>query len=253
MKDPIRYRHEIPFYYDKSAIELRLDPYERYDPTVLRQSLIHLSNSLWDNYAWKAIQNYIQDHWPRQIPNDILEIGCGVGRLIGDIALQHPDANCWGIDYSYQMLKRAKEAWVDGKTISLDGSKYGFENNIPIGGRSISNLNFGLSQCESLPFDDHSQDIIFSSFLLDRLEDPLQGLEEMKRVLRKDGALIIISPLNFNKQNNWRRFIPSDKLQFEIERMGFEVVNWTENLIIEEPLDRRGNSIHWNCVGMVLT
>ncbi len=252
MKDPIRYRHEIPFYYDKSAIELRLDPYERYDPMVLRQSLIHLSNSLWDNYAWKAIQNYIQDHWPRQIPNDILEIGCGVGRLIGDIALQHPDANCWGIDYSYQMLKRAKEAWVDGKTISLDGSKYGFENNIPIGGRSISNLNFGLSQCESLPFDDHSQDIIFSSFLLDRLEDPLQGLKEMKRVLRLDGIVIIITPLNFQISNNWQKFFPLKKLEKEIQDVGFNILDFQKDMIVYEPLDAMENSIHWRCVCMIL-
>ena len=253
MKDPIRYRQEIPLYYDKSASEFRLDPYERYDSMVLRQSMIHLSNSLWDNYTGKGIQNYIQDNWPRQIPNDILEIGCGVGRLIGDIAQKYPDSNCWGIDYSYQMLKRAKEAWVESKSFYLDGSKFGFGSNIHVGGKSIKNLNFGLAKCESLPFDDHSQDIVFSSFLLDRLEDPIQGLKEMKRILRKDGVLIVISPLNFGDSANWSRFFPVQKLKREVEDLGFTVSDWNNNLNVKEFLDRRGNCVSWNCVGMVLS
>ena len=252
MKDPIRYRQEIPFFYDKSPNEFRLDPYERYDPMVLRQSLIHLSNSLWDNYAWEGIQDYIQDNWPRLISNDILEIGCGVGRLIGDLAQKYPDANCWGIDYSYQMLKRAKETWVDSKIYNLDGSKYGFESSIPIGGKSIKNLSFGLAKCESLPFDDHSQDIIFSSFLLDRLEDPLQGLKEMKRVLRLDGIVIIVTPLNFQISNNWQKFFPLKKLEKEIQDVGFNILDFQKDMIVYEPLDAMENSIHWRCVCMIL-
>lgn len=252
MKKPIKHRNGVPFYHDKSANEFRQDPYERHDPMVIRQSMLHLADQLWDKYPFAILQEYIGKSWPNTNPKDILELGCGVGRLIGDIASEYPNSQCWGIDYSYQMLKRAKEAWVDGKGFLIDASKQGFEKELQVMGKSLTNLHFGLAKCESLPFNDNSQDLIFSSFLFDRLEHPLEGLKEMKRVLRPDGILIIITPLNFNNSRNWNRFYPEQKLKSVIENNDFIVLDWIENIAIEEPLDRRGNYISWSCLGMVL-
>jgi len=252
MKEPIKHRNGIPFYNDKSSDQFRQDPYERFDPMVLRQSILHLADHLWGTYPFAPIQDYIRKNWPNNSPKEILEMGCGVGRLIGNIASTYPKSQCWGIDYSYQMLKRAKEAWVDGKEFFIDASKQGFENELAVMGQSLSNLHFGLAKCESLPFDDHSQDVIFSSFLLDRLEHPIEGLKEMKRVLRPGGILIIVTPLNFNNSMNWNRFYPVQKLKDEVLDLDFQVLDSQNSFIIKEPLDRRGSVISWNCISMLL-
>ena len=84
----------------------------------------------------------------------------------------------------------------ENKTILLDLSHKGFPvSHLP--GHELKNLNFGLAKAEELPFQNESQDYVFSNFLLDRMKEPLEGLKEMKRVLKPDGKVIIITPLNF--------------------------------------------------------
>ena len=243
------YRKEIPLFYDKSEKEFRQDSYESYDLSVIRQTMIHLSDHLWDEYPMQKTLDYGLKHIPKNSKN-IVEIGCGVGRLIGEIAAKYSDANCWGIDYSYQMLKKAKETWIDGKSTDIDLSKYGFDENT-LESHKLSNLQFGLAKCEDLPFSDQSQDLIISSFLLDRLSGPIQGLKEMKRILRPGGKIVIITPLNFVDASHWERFYPPTKLKKALQEMHFEIVDWTEDITIDEPLDKRGNVIQWKCLGLV--
>lgn len=252
MQNPIRIRGDVPFYYHKSLEQFRIDPYERYDPMVIRQSMLHLADELWNIYPMQPINDYIVANCPDQSPKNILEIGCGVGRLIGNMAIEYPQSKCWGIDYSYQMLKRASEIWITAKEVALDVSKFGFQSTIHLQTRSLTNLKFGLAQSENLPFLDGSQDLVISSFLLDRLQDPMKGLDEMKRVLSPSGRIIIVTPLNFNSMKNWDQFFPIDKLREEIEGLGLKVLDWKEGFIIKEPMDARGNYIRWNCIATVV-
>lgn len=252
MKAAIRFRKDIPFFHDKSDIEFKQDPYENYDPYVIRQSMIHLSDHIWEKHPMQKVLDYVLQNVPSEKATNILEIGCGVGRCIGDIAAKYTESNCWGIDYSYQMLKKAKETWVDGKSTEINLSKYGFSNNCKIESHKVSNLKLGLAKCENLPFENGSQDLVFSSFLLDRLSDPIQGLKEMKRVLHPNGKIVIISPLNFNHSFHWTKFYPPIKLFSILQEMGFTILDWKEDMIIEETMDARGNVVKWNCVGMVI-
>ena len=252
MQVPIKYRNGIPLFYEKSSEEYRLDPYERFDPMVIRQSMIHLCDQLWENYSFGSVLRFVDDHISVSRDMNILEIGCGVGRMIADFANRFPTANCWGIDYSYQMLKRAKEVWIDGKSIEVDLSRFGFDKDIIVSGLSLTNLSFGLVKCESLPFEDGSQDVVFSSFLFDRLDDPLHGLIEMIRVLKSEGILLLVTPFNFTKSNNWDRFYPNNKFRKVLEDLKLNIIDWQEDLLVEEPLDRHGNTIRWRCQGIVL-
>jgi len=254
MKPPFHFRKDIPFYYNKSEKEFSQDPYEKYDPSVIRQSMIHLSDDLWDVYPMQVILDYIHKNTSENVYNNIVELGCGVGRCIAEIANNYPEAKCWGIDYSYQMLKKAKETWIDEKPINIDFSKFGFPKINPFNiNQSSKNLHFGLTKAEDLPFDDLSQDLVFSSFLFDRLENPILGIKEMKRILSKNGKLIIVSPLNYVKAENWEAFYPENMLKVKLKELGFNIVSWDEDIIIREPMDKRGNAIHWNCLGIVCT
>ena len=252
MLNPIGYRFGIPFYYDKSESDFRQDRYERYDPMVIRQSMLHLADHMWGRYPMQGVVDYIRKNSSTVIAHDILEIGCGVGRMIGDIATNNPDVQCWGIDYSYQMLKQAKEVWIDGNDVQCNPLNFGFVESIKVDSKSLTNLSLGLARGEALPFSDMSQDLIISSFLIDRLSDPIQCLSEMKRVLRPNGKIIIVTPFNFINATQWEQLYPLIKFQEVLKTLDFEILDWVENILIHEPLDRRGNEILWNCIGMVL-
>lgn len=251
MKAPISYRKGIPFFCVKTATNFRRDVYENYDPMVIRQSALHLADQLWGQYPMQAILDFATDYYPNSSNPEILEIGCGVGRWIATLAQIYPEATCWGMDYSYQMLKRANEMWVLGKDIHLDLSNKGFAETY-LKGHTLINLNFGLAKASNLPFSDNSQDLIVNSFLLDRLDNPWQGLAEMYRVLRPNGKLIAVTPLNFNQKIHWETLYPTHKIQELLVEMGFRILNWKEDWIIEEPLDFRGNKIIWKCLGFVV-
>ena len=249
MRAPIQHRSGIPFYYNKSESEFRQDVYERYDDIVSRQTALHMAPQLWPDDPMQPAWNFISRH-VRDDAQTIVEIGCSVGKFIGTVAEKLPSATCWGIDYSYQLLRRAKELWLDGKMIQLDLSIRGMPK-ILIHSKELENLNFGLAKAEDLPFDDAIADVIFSSYLIDRLEDPKLGLQEMYRVLKNGGRCIFITPLNFTKASHWKEFYPAQNLLQTVETIGFTIAHRSENLMIFEPLDLHGNTVMWKCLAVV--
>lgn len=251
-KKPIRVRGNIPFYFEKTEADFRNDPYERYDEMVVRQTALHLADELWTNYPFQSIFEFISESIPKKNDIKIAEIGCGVGRMIGELAKQNPNNQHFGIDYSYQMLRRAREFWLEEKIIDLYYSNRGFEK-INLKGISLSNLELGLAKAEDLPFENESLDVLFSSFLIDRLDDPLTAFQSFHRVLKKGGIMIFVSPLNFQKRKNWRLYFPNEKLTSQLQGLDFQLSKLRKNWLILEPLDRNGNSLNWNCVGIKST
>jgi ubiquinone/menaquinone biosynthesis C-methylase UbiE len=246
MKDPIRYRNGIPFFYDKSESEFSQDIYERYDDMVLRQSLLHLADELWQGYPMQPVLDFVDKHVEWVACTKAVEVGCSVGRLIASLAMRYPAVDFWGLDYSYQLIRRAQDFWIDQKSINLDASGRGLAKHLALG-KSLENLQFGLAKAEKLPFDHDSQDLVLSSFLLDRLQDPITALQEMHRVLKADGQMVIVSPLNFTKGDHWQELFPAPKINLLLGEIGFELMVTEENLMVIEPLDVHGNVILWKC------
>lgn len=254
MKAPILYRKKIPFFHNKTNREFQEDIYERYDEMVKRQTTIHLADELWNKYPpLYPILEFAKDNYPNTNPANILEIGSGVGKWIGTIAQLYPESNCWGIDYSYQMLKRSHEFWIEGREVIIDQSARGFRSNLKIKGYELKNLQFGLAKAEHLPFLNNSQDLIVSSFLLDRLENPYDGLLEMYRILNSRGRIILITPFNFRKAKHWEIYYPPERLYGLIAEIGLNILRIQENILIEEPLDFHGNMINWRCTGIIMS
>jgi len=244
-------RKGIPFFHQKTKLEFQQDIYERYQLMVVRQSALHTADRLWGGYPFQPVFDFAEKHYPKATKINILEIGCGVGRWIATLAKHYPKSTCWGIDYSYQMLKQANEFWVEGKEISIDLSDKGLEQ-LSLKGEQLNNLKFGLAKAEKLPFDDNSQKIVVNSFLLDRLENPREDLIEMYRVLKPTGKLMVISPLNFKKVTHWKMYYPPIQILNILEEIGFKVLEWKEDIIVKEPLDRHGNFVRWKCLGFVV-
>lgn len=251
MKQPLSYRKGIPFFCLKTERDFQRDVYERYDAMVVRQSALHLADELWGRYPMQEVLDFAHDHYHKHRNQDILEMGCGVGRWIATLAQMYPGSSCWGIDYSYQMLKQARDYWIRGKDILLDLSKKGFSHALHLQGHQLTNLKLGLSKATDLPFLDNSQDIILNSFLLDRLDEPVTSLDEIYRVLRRNGRLIVVTPLNFDNATLWETLYPPVKIHDILLQIGFKVLEWNERIHIKEPLDLRGNHIIWKCLCFV--
>ncbi len=249
---PIIYtRKGIPFFHQKTELEFQQDIYERYHEMVVRQSALHTADELWGRYPFQPIFDFAEKHYPKAPGINILEIGCGVGRWIATMAIIYPLSTCWGIDYSYQMLKHANEFWVERQEISIDLTDKGLDQQ-SLKGEQLSNLKFGLAKAEKLPFEENSQELILSSFLLDRLENPLSGLKEMYRVLKPTGKLIVAFPQNFKKAEHWKMYYPAIRLSNILKEIGFKILDWEEDIIINEPLDVHGNMVSWKCLGFVI-
>lgn len=244
-------RRGIPFYYEKSEAEFKADVYERYDELVTRQTALHLADELHGAYPFQPLKEYISKYIPINGRLTVADIGCSVGRLIGDLATANPSWDCYGIDLSYQMVRQANDFWVKGKTLCPNLVRYGW-GTPQLLGQNLNNLHFALAKGEDLPFPSTSLDVLFNTFLIDRLPSPFAAFREWARVLKPGGRLIVVSPLNFLQPDGWRIAHPPVKIMAHLQQEGWVVEDWTDPLVLEEPMDVRGNSVHWASIAFTI-
>jgi ubiquinone/menaquinone biosynthesis C-methylase UbiE len=120
-------------------------------------------------YAQKCRTKFIRKNI-KNIGGLILDVGVGSGKLTSKYS-NSKDDNIIGLDISLNMLKEAKKNLNVIPLVKADG--------------------------EFLPFRDNSFDAIICSELLYYLEKPEMFIQESKRVLKKNGTLLIISNNQF--------------------------------------------------------
>ncbi len=98
---------------------------------------------------------------------EVLEVGVGTGR---NLALYPPDAEVTGIDISERMLERARR-----RASHLERSP-----------------ELRVADAESLPFDDDRFDTVTATCVFCSVEDPVRGLEEIRRVVKSDGEVRLL-------------------------------------------------------------
>jgi len=96
----------------------------------------------------------------------ILDLCTGTGDLAGILQKTYTDCKIIGMDFSENMLKIAKEKYP--------------------------NIEFIEADCTQLPFEDELFDLCVISFGLRNTEDISKALQEIHRVLKKDGYFINI-------------------------------------------------------------
>ncbi len=115
-------------------------------------------------------------------PNDaVLECACGTGMLTGVIADRCKELTA--TDFSEKMLEKAK------KNCS-----------------SYSNITFQRADITELRFPDHSFDKVAAGNVIHLLDDPMQALNELNRVCRKGGMLIIPTYVNKDSRGKTNGF-----------------------------------------------
>jgi len=112
--------------------------------------------------------------WVNAAPGDrVLDVGCGTGRALRQLAASSPEGWTDGLDVTPAMLARAR-----ARLASLPHYRYRVQEG----------------RAEALPYSDDTFDAVLSSYVLDVLPRPAANtaLCEMHRVLRPEGRLVIV-------------------------------------------------------------
>ncbi|NOZ63968.1 MAG: methyltransferase domain-containing protein [Caldiserica bacterium] len=110
----------------------------------------------------------------------VLDVGCGRGEILNKICA-HYDLKGVGLDISIEAIKIAR-----------------FYNPLV--------NQYWVGDAESLPFRDNSFDLVISLDTLEHLSSPLTALEEMVRVLKPGGKLLVYT-LNKRQLFTWHWFL----------------------------------------------
>lgn len=99
----------------------------------------------------------------------ILDLGCGVGRLADPIARAHPESDITGVDVSPSMILIAKDR------------------------QEWARLHFCLNDGRELPFVDNHFDCVYSVLMFQHIDDETKRgyINEAYRVLRPGGKFVV--------------------------------------------------------------
>lgn len=144
---------------------------------------------------------WLLDKIPLPSTGNLLDVSCGTGELVR-LAIAK-SLTAVGIDFSNIVTHRAAEA-------SSDEAAY-----LTAAG-------------ESLPFTDESFDIVTNIGSLEHFINPAEGIREMSRVMKKDGAAVVLVPNTFSLLSN----------VLSVLRTGSIAID-------EQPIQRYGSRADW--------
>jgi ubiquinone/menaquinone biosynthesis C-methylase UbiE len=123
-------------------------------------------------FPFKILRRRVVSELKKLTPSGVLaDLGCGTGHLIVQIAKQFPTLKLIGVDISSEVLEFAKQRVIEE--------------------RMQEKIEFREGNAETLPFEDGSLDYIVSTLSLHHWADPPKVVEEIYRVLKKGGRILI--------------------------------------------------------------
>jgi len=145
-----------------------IGPDEGIDDATIVQAYDRISQ--WPQF--RAIRRIIIHELKRHHPQGTLvDVGCGPGYLLLDMAWAFNDLKFIGVDISSKMLEKAT-------------------NNIANKG-FVERISFRVGDIQGLPFESNSLDFVVSTLSLHHWLQPRQGFDEILRVLKPGGQFLV--------------------------------------------------------------
>lgn len=116
-----------------------------------------------DDFIQKYIQSCIHNSTQK-----ILDVGCGPAAITGRLGELYPCISITGIDTSQDRVAHAK-----------------------VRNLSCKNVHIHQADARALPFGDETFDIIYCRFLLEYIKESQKAFEEMYRVCKRGGTVIL--------------------------------------------------------------
>ena len=117
----------------------------------------------------EKVENFMFKELPSN-PGNLLDLGCGEGTVT--LELIKKGANVKGVDFSSVAIKKAVSKGIDA-----------FENDL---------------DKEGIPFKDKTFDVVWAGDIIEHVFDPIFLLEEISRVLKLQGIVLISIPNDIN-------------------------------------------------------
>jgi ubiquinone/menaquinone biosynthesis C-methylase UbiE len=135
----------------------------------------------------------------------LLDVGTGPGYLPGYLALMRPDLKIWGVDFSYDMILRARPrqaalaplapvGWLLADACFLPLSAGGFDH-------AVATFSFHIWPC------------------------PVAGLQELRRILKPGGQAWVYELRREASILDLEAFAQKTKLPFPLVYLGFKIVS----------------------------
>jgi len=120
-----------------------------------------------------------------------VDVACGTGALTRELAASAPGAMVLGVDFSWEMVRRA--AGLPGPPGHPSGPRSTGAplRGSPDPGRQTRPAAYLVGDALRLPLRDSSVDVVTIAFGLRNLPEPGRGLLEFRRVLRPGGRLVV--------------------------------------------------------------
>ena len=155
-----------------------------------------ISNKDWNRGDLKDAMDFIRKLYESGNIKDMLEIGCGMGDIVS------------------QLPTNLRYTGIDPVEYPISQAKKNYPNQI-----------FVISFAENMPFDDSSFDFIFSFQTIQMIKNPRRVLNEIVRVLKPNGYILLIAPNmecpwsssnSLKHQSRWELFTLTIKRFFDL-------------------------------------
>ena len=118
---------------------------------------------------FRYFQSKIIDQVNPQPKQKILDVGCGTGWAVREIARQVPEADAYGIDISGEMIRLAQQQ-----------------------SQGLESAHFQQGDSEHISFPDEHFDAVICSSSFHHYPNPVASLSEIRRVLKNGSALFLL-------------------------------------------------------------
>lgn len=143
---------------------------------------------------------------------DLLDAGCGTAPMLSLLSSRFIEAHFTGIDLSPKMIEVAQR-------------------------KKLPNTTFVCGDCENLPFDANSFDVIICSQSIHHYPHPQEFLQSVKRCLRPGGRLVLRDMTVKNPVGHW--FVNHIELPF-LNLLGYGDVHCYNQMEIQSLYNKAG-------------